>query len=83
MTFAANRSLIYEKTGGIPHSLHDFVLHAEFIFCLIPGNHDLESHIPILVEVMSHPDSGESAMAEFMLYAVSLNEDLSDAYRTV
>lgn len=75
--------LICEKTGGILHSLHDLVLHVEFIFCVIPGNHDLESHIPILVDVMSHSDGGKSAMAEFILYAVCLNENLSDACRTI
>ena len=46
--------------------LYDFGLHAQFIFCLLPDNNDLESQIPILVDVMSKLDAGEAAMADIM-----------------
>jgi hypothetical protein len=74
---------IYEKTRSIPHGPNDFFLHGEFIFSRIPGSHDLEGQICPLSDVVSHPDSREAAMAEFMLYAVCLGRHFPDAKQRI
>lgn len=60
---------------------HDFLLHVVSIFSHVPGNHNLEGHILLILDVTGQPDSGESVIAKFMLYAVCLNEYLPDADR--
>jgi hypothetical protein len=54
-----------------------------FIFSCIPGNNNLEGHSPLILDVMSQPDSRVAAMAKFMLYAVCLIEHIPNADRKV
>jgi hypothetical protein len=80
-TIAARKekgALICENIGSVLHSTNNFILHVVFIFSSFPGNHNLEGHI---LPVTGQPDSGETAMAKFMLYTVCLNEHLPNSNR--
>jgi hypothetical protein len=73
---------ICKKIGRALQGTNDF-LHVVFIFSSIPGNHDLEGHIHIFLNVTSQPNSGVEAMAEFMIYAVCPIEHIPNADRIV
>ena len=62
-----------EKFGRVQDTPTDYVVHVAFTVYRVSGtNTDLEGHVLLCFDLMSHPDSREAAMAEFMLYAVSL-----------
>jgi len=73
-----------EKFGCVLDAPADFVMHSAFTVCRISGkSSDLEGDVLLCYDVMGHPDGREAAVAEFMLYAISLIQDVSNADRIV
>lgn len=46
-------------------------------------NHDLEGNVSLANYIVSHPDDGETAVAEVVLDAIPASEGLPDSYRIV
>jgi hypothetical protein len=73
-----------EKFGRVPYALADFVMYSAFrVYRISNRNSDLEGDILLCYNVMGHLDGREDAVAEFMLYAISLSQDVSNADRIV
>lgn len=73
-----------EKFGRVLDALADFVMHSAFTVCRVSGkNSDLEGDVLLCDDVLGHPDGREAAVAEFMLDAISLSQDVSNADRIV
>ena len=68
-----------EKFGYIPDVLADFVMYSAFRVCRVSSkNSDLKGDVLLYYDIMGHPDGREAAVAEFMLYAIFLSQDVSN-----
>ena len=73
-----------EKFGRVPNALADFVMHSAFrVYRVSSKSSNLEGNVLLCYDVMGHPDGREAAVAEFMLYPISLSQDVSNGDRIV
>ena len=69
-----------EEFGRVLDALIDLVMHSDFRVCVTSDkSRDLEGDVLLCYDITGHPDGREAAVAEFMLYAISLSQEVSNA----
>lgn len=75
--------LICNKVRGIADCPEDLVLHFMLVFPFLAWNHNLESNILSVLNIVGHPDGREAAPAKLVLDAISPGQHFSYPHRVV